>query len=255
MQKSTKTQKSTKSIDKTIRLKYNIIMVACACARKGRSKALKKKVNIMYFVADVIVIAFIAFMLYRGIKKGFINTFFTLVTALLWIVLAAGISFALMYFVYSPLGWMHDIAVAFSGAGEGLSGILDMVGIEVEAFNLYLAYAVVGIIQFVPLYVFTHWVGKKWAQFINFARRKALWFKIIDSTLGGLVNFAICAVFVLGFFWVVGVLEGSGLFGYTHEVLSSAPFSHLIYDNNPLYMIADRGAFAETVANILNGTF
>ena len=135
----------------------------------------------MYFVADVLVIAFLCFMLYRGIKKGFINTFFTLVTALLWIALAAGISFALMYFVYKPLGWMHDIAVAFSGAGEGLSGILEMAGIEVEAFNTYLAYVVVGVIQFVPLYVFMLWVGKKWAQFIDYARANALWFTIIDS--------------------------------------------------------------------------
>ena len=209
----------------------------------------------MYFVADVLVIAFLCFMLYRGIKKGFINTFFTLVTALLWIALAAGISFALMYFVYKPLGWMHDIAVAFSGAGEGLSGILEMVGIEVEAFNTYLAYVVVGVIQFVPLYVFMLWVGKKWAQFIDFARGKALWFKIIDSVLGGVVNFALFAVLVLGFFWVAGILNGSGLFNYTNEVLASAPLSHLIYDNNPLYMIAGKGAYAETVANILNGIF
>lgn len=209
----------------------------------------------MYFVADVFVIAFLCFMLYRGIKKGFINTFFTLVTALLWIALAAGISFALMYFVYRPLGWMRDISVAFSGAGEGLSGILELVPIEVEDFNKYLAYVVVGIIQFVPLYVFTLWVGKKWAQFIDFARAKALWFKIIDSVLGGVVNFAIFAVLVLGFFWVAGVLNGSGLFSYTNQVLKSAPLMHLVYDNNPLYMIAENGAYAETVANILNGIF
>lgn len=194
-------------------------------------------------------------MLYRGIKKGFINTFFTLVTALLWIALAAGISFALMYFVYRPLGWMRDISVAFSGAGEGLSGILELVPIEVEDFNKYLAYVVVGVIQFVPLYVFTLCVGKKWAQFIDFARAKALWFKIIDSVLGGVVNFAIFAVLVLGFFWVAGVLNGSGLFSYTNQVLKSAPLMHLVYDNNPLYMIAENGAYAETVANILNGIF
>lgn len=194
-------------------------------------------------------------MLYRGIKKGFINTFFTLVTALLWIALAAGISFALMYFVYRPLGWMRDISVVFSGAGEGLSGILELVPIEVEDFNKYLAYVVVGVIQFVPLYVFTLWVGKKWAQFIDFARAKALWFKIIDSVLGGVVNFAIFAVLVLGFFWVAGVLNGSGLFSYTNQVLKSAPLMHLVYDNNPLYMIAENGAYAETVANILNGIF
>lgn len=223
--------------------------------RVARVEVRASEGKFMYYVADVLVIAFIAFMLYRGIKKGFINTFFTLVTALLWIVLAAGISFVLAYFVYRPLGWMQDLAVAFSGAGEGLSGILAMVGIEVETFNTILAYAVVCIVQFIPLYIFTLWVGKKWAQFIDFARRKALWFKIIDSTLGGLVNFAICAVLVLGVFWVAGVLCGSGLFDYTNEVLSSAPLSHLIYDNNPLYMIAEKGAFAETVSNILNWTF
>ncbi len=210
----------------------------------------------MYYVADVLVIAFIAFMLYRGIKKGFINTFFTLITALLWIVLAAGISFVLAYFVYRPLGWMQDMAVAFSGAGEGLSGLLSTFGMSAitpENVSLILAYAVVCVVQFVPLYIFMLWVGKKWAQFIDFARHKALWFRIIDSTVGGIVNFAICAVLVLGFFWVVGVVNGSGLFKYSNEVLSAAPFSHLIYDNNPLYMIADKGAFAETVAGILNG--
>ena len=75
------------------------------------------------------MLAFVGILLYRGIKLGFTNTFFTLVTAILWIALAAAFSAALVFFVLKPLGLMQDVANAFRGAGDGIYSLLGSLGV------------------------------------------------------------------------------------------------------------------------------
>lgn len=213
----------------------------------------------MYWIVDVVVILFVAVMVYRGVKKGFMNTFFTLITAFLWIALAAGASFALMYFVYRPLGWMHELTVVFSGVGEAAAGIMALFG-DVSAtfadeFSKYFAYVILGVLQFIPLYMIFLWVGRRWEAFVEWVRGKVAFLKIFGSILGGVVNLALAAVVVLGFFWLVAALDGSGLFTYTNEVLRAAPLSHYIYEYNPLYQIGlgGHGSLVEVVKPFLDG--
>lgn len=232
---------------------------------------------VMYVIVDILMLAFVALLLYRGIKYGFLNRHFSLVTAILWIVLGIGASALLVLFVLRPLGVMQDASVAFRGAGEGLYSFMQSLGIEValpeiEAINLsegisstdltpyiiaqYIAYLLAIIIFFIPLYIFFLWVGRKFEQFIDNSREKHKVYKIIDSTLGGIVGFALSAVIVLGVYWIIGALDGSGLFTYTNEVLRAAPISGAIYENNPLYSIlGGHGALAEAVKSIISGDF
>ncbi len=238
-----------------------------------------KKDN-MYWIADVIMLAFVGVLLYRGIKIGFTNTFFTLFTAILWIVLALGFSAGLVMFVLKPLGVMQDVSNAFYGAGDGLYSFFGSLGVtgiqlpELEAIDIfagtgfdavdvnayiiaqYLAYLLSIVILFVPLYIFFLWVGRQFERFVRWVRTNCGFFKVFGSVLGGIVNGALACVIVLGVYWLVAALNGSGLFDYTNQVLRAAPVSGLIYQHNPLYsIIGENGCLAETVGSILNGSF
>lgn len=231
----------------------------------------------MYVIVDILMLAFVALLLYRGIKDGFLNRHFSFVTAILWLVLGFAASAAITVFVLRPLGVMQDVSVAFRGAGEGLYSVMQTFGIEfalpeIEAIDLaeaiysadvtpyiiaqYIAYLLTIIVLFVPLYIFFLWVGKKFESLISRTRENHRVYRIIDSSIGGLVGFVLSAVIVLGVYWVIGAVDGSGLFTYSNEVLRAAPISGAIYENNPLYMIlGEHGVLAETVKNIISGDF
>lgn len=234
----------------------------------------------MYWIADILMLAFVGVLLYRGIKMGFTNTFFTLFTAILWIVLALAFSAALVFFVLKPLGVMQDVSNAFYGAGDGLYSFFGSLGItgiqlpELEAIDIfagtgfdavdingyilaqYLGYLLFFVVFFIPLYIFFLWVGRQFERFVRWVRSKCGFLKIFGSVLGGLVNGAIACGIVLGVYWLVAAVNGSGLFTYTNQVLKAAPISGWIYDNNPLYnMLGENGFLAETVGSILDGSF
>lgn len=210
----------------------------------------------MYWVVDILLIAFIGVLLYRGIKKGFLNTSFTLVTWIINLGLAAGCTFALIYFVFTPLGWVQDVQVSMLGVIGGDNSLFGTFNLKAADVALYLSYGILGLVLIIPLYIFFLWVGKQFERFVAFLRRKCLAVKIIGSVIGGAVNLAIASAIVLGFFWVVASVQGSGLFVHTTEALRAAPVAGLIYDNNPLYMILGKeGSLADTIRPILEGTF
>lgn len=227
----------------------------------------------MFWIVDVLLIAFVGVLLWRGIKLGFTNTSFTLVTAILWIVLGIAVPAVLSLFVFTPLGMMDDFTFAMLGAGEGLYSALSSLGITLSLPDLangfatadlspyliaqYIAYLVTIVTLFIPSYIFFLWVGRKFEQFIRWARTKSKFCKIFGSCLGGLVNGVLAAVIVLGVYWLISALDGSGLFTYTNELLRSAPLSGLIYNNNPLYALTgmDQGSLAQAVGDIISGNF
>lgn len=234
----------------------------------------------MYWIADILMLAFVGILLYRGIRYGFTNTFFTFFTAILWIVLAIASSAALVFFVLKPIGVMQDVANAFRGAGDGLCSFFASLGVtgiqlpELEAINIfagtgfeavdingyivgqYFGYLLFTVLLFVPFYIFFLWVGRQFERFVSWVRSHNKFFKVFGSILGGLVNGVIACAVVLGVYWLIGALNGSGLFTYTNEVLRAAPISGLIYKYNPLYgILGENGVLAETVGNILNGNF
>ncbi|MBQ7408565.1 MAG: hypothetical protein IJW13_04750 [Clostridia bacterium] len=206
----------------------------------------------MYWVVDVLVIAFLAVMLARGIKRGFINGAFTFVTTFLWIGLAAGFSAGCCY-LFTLFGWMQDIQLLFLEFGNDIGGLVGMDGLTVA---LYCAYALVGVILFIPCYVLSLWIGRQFERFVKFVRSKVGFFRVLGSILGGLVNFAVAAALVLVVFGIAALVDGSGLFSYTNEVLRAAPLSGWLYEINPLCtLLGGHGALAEDIAYIISGAF
>lgn len=211
----------------------------------------------MYWLADVLVIAFILVMLIRGIKKGFLNTTFTLVTAIKWIALAGGLTFVTIWFVLQPLGWIRELQFYMLKVIGETNALFELIGMESEDIALYLAYGVCGLTLFIPFYVLSLWIGKLFEKLVDFIRSKCSFLRVLGSIVGGLVNFAIASVIVIGLFWVVSAVDGSGVFDFTNEVLKSAPLSSLLYNNNPLEMIGlgGHGCYAEIVKSIVSGDF
>lgn len=209
----------------------------------------------MFLVVDILLVLFVGFMLYRGIAKGFMNTSFTLVTAILWIALAAGCAFALIFFVFTPLGWMRELQLGMLNFSDGLNVIWNLVGLTSEEGALYIGYAVAGIPLFVVFYLFWLFMGRVFSRIGKWFRKKVLFFRIFGSFLGATVNLALAAAIVLGLFWVFAIVDGSGLFTYANDSVRAGYISGLIYNNNPLYGIMEHGAMSETVYNILHANF
>lgn len=210
----------------------------------------------MYWLVDILVVLFIGVMLYNGISKGFMNTTFTLVTAILWIALAAGCAFALVYFVFPLFGWDRELQMGMLHFSGGLNLIWELVGISAEEGALYVGYVFAGLPLFIAFYIFWLWVGRRFEQFVRFVRRENLFFRILGSFLGGVIHLAFAGGLVLGLFWVFSAVDGSGLFTFTNETIRAAHLSGLIYEHNPLNsLLGEHGCYAELVYNIINANF
>ncbi len=209
----------------------------------------------MYIVVDIIVLLFIGWMLYRGIKRGFMGTTFTLITAILSIAFAAGFAFGVTYLVFRPLGLLDELRMGLLGFSEGLNLIWGLMNKTSYDGALYLAYAVSCIPLFIAFYIFFLWLEKQFMRFCAWVRKKVGFLKVVSIILGGVINLAIAGGIVLGLFWVFAIVDGSGLFSFANESIKAAYVSGFIYEHNPLYLIMGHGELAATVANIINGNF
>lgn len=213
----------------------------------------------MYIVADILLVVFVGIFLYRGITKGFMNTTFTLVTAILWIALAAGLAFAIPYFVFDYFGWLKDFQVGLIDFAQKFMGIFSLIGIEMTVADLahWMAIGICTLVLFIPFYIFFLWVGRKFEDFVRFVRVKSVFLRVVGSVLAAIINVAVAGALVLGFYWLFAVLDGSGLFTYTNEVLRSGYITRWVYEYNPLHDLLgmEPGCLAETVGNILKGNF
>lgn len=213
----------------------------------------------MYWVADILLVAFLGLFLYRGIKKGFLNSTFNVVIPILNIVFGIATAFALVFFVFDWVGWLEDLQNAFYDFAQSLAGIVELLGLGVATVDIahYLAIGIPTLILFIPMYAFWRFVSRQFERFVKWVRSKVLFFKILGSVLGGVINFAFAAVLVVGFYWLFASLDGSGLFTYTNDVLRSGYLTGLVYEYNPLFLldIGAPGWLGETVGNIISGDF
>lgn len=218
----------------------------------------------MYIVADVLLVAFLGLLLYRGIKNGLTNSTLSFLFAILTIACGLGAAFAFSYFVLGEwLGWLQDMQLMLINFAQSFASILNLANIQLTTADLayYMAIGFSTLILFIPFYALFRFFGRQWERFVRWVRSKSKFFKYTGSVLGGLVNFAFGLVLVLGFYAIFTVVDGSGLFSYTNEVLRSGHITGLIYQYNPLIeneffdlnLGLEHGQFAETISNILNG--
>lgn len=218
----------------------------------------------VYILADILLVAFLGLLVYRGIKKGLTNSTLSFIFGILTFACGLGAAFAFSYFVLGEwLGWLQDMQLMLINFAQSFASILNLANIQLTTADLayYMAVGFSTIILFIPFYALFRFFCRQWERFVRWVRAKCKFFKYTGSVLGGLVNFALGLVLVLGFYTLFAVVDGSGLFSYTNEVLRSGHITGLIYEYNPLLVndgpislgLLEHGQFAETISNILNG--
>ena len=233
-------------------------------------------------IADILFIAFIGIFAYRGISRGFINGMFTFVTAILWLVLALGISFALPFveLAFLKFGWMSGFGDGLRGLAQDFMGVIQLIGLdlasilsslegilgvsvaevgEVKVLADLLAVLISGIALFIPWYIFFLWVGRQFERFVRFVRAKSLFFRILGSLIGGLINIAFSGAIVFGLYFVFYSFSEYGLFAHTYEAVKSGyvtgPLVRLITPVFEMISAMLPSDLFYTISELLKGNF
>lgn len=187
----------------------------------------------MYFLVDIIAIAFVLGFTIYGLKVGF---FKSTMDVLLLIVCLAGAG-VLSYFTakwFDKIGWVAEfqsvLAKLFGNSKiSGGQPIIDLVcyWISFSAFILLsfiVEYVVLNILRKIIVGLF-----KKINGLIVFG--------FFDKLLGMAVNFAITAGIVLGLMALFYALARAGKFSYGDEVIRASEVLSYIHKINPLNKI------------------
>ena len=230
-------------------------------------------------VADILLVIFVGVFAYNGISKGFLNTTFTLVTAILCIVFALAFAFGLPFVEYAFLkfGWISSFGDGLRGFAQDFMGVVKLINIDLEetfvslgiegllGINVaemgatkvladFLAILIGGLALFIPFYIFFLWLGRQFERFVRFVRAKCLFFRILGSVIGGVIHIGFAAAVVLGLYWLFGALSEVGLFANTYEAIKSGYITGLVCKFNPLNDLLPTD-WVYGIADILKGNF
>ena len=91
----------------------------------------------MFWVADILLVLYLALFLYRGIKRtGTLNSLLNFTKGLLAMIISIGAAFALSFFVFPMLGWIQDMQLGLLDFGHSFAGILKLANIAIAKNKL-----------------------------------------------------------------------------------------------------------------------
>lgn len=184
----------------------------------------------MYFLVDVIAIAFVLGFTIYGLKVGFFKS--TMDVLLLFVCLAgAGVASYLTAIWFDKIGWVAEfqsvIAKLFGNSKiSGGQAVIELIcyWLSFSAFILLsfiVEYAILNILRRLLVGLFKKING-------------VLLFGFFDKLLGLVVNFAVTAGIVLGLMALFYALAQSGAFTYGDEVIRASEVLSHIHKINPL---------------------
>lgn len=186
----------------------------------------------MYFIVDIIAIAFVLVLALLGLKLGFFKSTVDVVLVLAFFAGAAvGAYFTVAKLFEAQYGWVTELqsVIAPMLGDSKISGgqaIVDIVA-------YYIGLGILTLITFILYLVILNIVRKliiKLSELVN----KIVLFAFIDKLLGFAVNLAAAAGIVIGFMAVVHSLAPLGLLTYLNEVFLASEVLSLFYEINPL---------------------
>ena len=186
----------------------------------------------MYFIVDIIAIAFVLVLALLGLKLGFFKSTVDVVLVLAFFAGAAvGAFFTVTKLFEAQFGWVTELqsVIAPMLGDSKISGgqaIVDIVA-------YFIGLGILILITFILYLVILNIVRKliiKLSELIN----KLVLFAFIDKLLGFTVNLAASAGIVIGFMAVVHSLAPLGLLTYLNEVFLASEVLSLFYEINPL---------------------
>ncbi len=186
----------------------------------------------MYFIVDIIAIAFVLVLSLLGLKLGFFKS-------------TVDVVLVLVFFAGAAVGAYFTVDLLFEGqfglVTELQSVIVPMLGNSkisggqeiVEIVAYYLGLALLVFITFIIYLVILNIVRKliiKLSELVN----KIVLFAFVDKLLGFAVNLAASAGIVIAFMAVVHSLAPLGILTYLNEVFLASEVLSLFYEINPL---------------------
>ncbi len=184
----------------------------------------------MYFLVDIIAIAFVLGFTIYGLKVGF---FKSTVDVLLLIVCLAGAG-VLSFFTatwFAKIGWVAELQSVLTKlfGGSKISG-----GQEVINLVCYwLSFSLFVLLSFIVEYVVLNILRKLLVRLFKKINGLIV-FGFLDKLLGLIVNFAITAGIVLCLMALFYALARAGKFSYGDEVIRASEVLSYIHKINPL---------------------
>ena len=186
----------------------------------------------MYFLVDIIAIAFIILLSILGLKLGFYKSLIDVVLVIAFFAGAGvGAFFTVTMAVEPYLGWATELqSVVLTILGN--SKIPDTQDFIVLASH-WISIGLLTFLLFIVYLIILNVVRKLIGKLFGFINKLAL-FGFIDKLLGFVVNLAVSVGLVLLLTSLIYCLAPYGILTYSHEVLLSSEVLSLIYETNPL---------------------
>ena len=186
----------------------------------------------MYFLVDIIALAFIILLSLLGLKLGFFKSLVDVVLVVAFFAGAGvGAYFTVDKLIEPSLGWATELkAVIIPLLGNSkISGGQEIVEIVAE----YISLGLLTFLLFIPYLIVANVIRKLIVKLFSFINKVAL-FGFLDKLLGFTLNLSVSVGIVLALCSLVYCLAPLGILTYSEEVLLSSEVLSLIYETNPL---------------------
>ncbi len=204
----------------------------------------------MYLLVDLAVILLLFIAVWRGIKKGFFQTSYGIIGSLLVIAFSVALS-AVIVLLFYKFGVIDSLKLAIVKVIGETNGLFAKLNVTSEQVAYYIALGLIAIVAFIISYPIMLLIHNKFLEFTDNCRDN-IFFRVADSTVGVLINTALCVGVILGAFAIIYSFASNGMLNGCDEVLRACPISNLIYEKNPLNEILLNTNVVQTIANVLN---
>ncbi len=194
----------------------------------------------MYFLVDIIAIAFVLGLALYGLKIGFFKSTVDVALVIAFFGVAGGLAFGSVFLLETHFGWvteMQSVLVNLLGNSK-ISGGQEIV----EAIAYYIGYGLLIFIFFIAYLVLTNWLRKLIVKLFEKINKFVL-FGFFDKLLGFTINLAFSLGLVICLMAVIYALAPKGILVYSNEVLLASEVLSLIHEINPLNQVFE-GLFA-----------
>lgn len=180
---------------------------------------------------DICVVLLLVLMVIVGIKKGFFGSAFGIITTLISLGGGVGIAWLFCEYAVPEFGWMDGLTDSFAALLGGDNSLFEMMNLTAQDLGGYIAYGCIFLLAFIVGYIIV--------RLLMFLLVKLLWlcrhsltFKLIDSTVGVIVDVAIVGVILLLVFGFFHAFENTEYLINAREYIKSTYLCNFIYQSS-----------------------
>lgn len=185
----------------------------------------------MYFLIDIIAIAFVLGLSLYGLKIGFFKSTVDVALVIVFFAVSGALAYLTVLLLDKNFGWVTEIqSVLVNLLGNSkITGGQEIV--EIVAY--FVGYGILVLIFFIGYIILTNWLRKLLVKLFEKINKFAL-FGFVDKLLGFTINLAFSLGLVVCLMAVIYALSQKGILVYSNEVLLASEVLSLLHDVNPL---------------------